>query len=166
MHLVLLSLGLGAPPGKPPTAPHGTGDPPRADGRPRIALERMYQWPLELSKLIKLPWFANTEQPAPTHRPVSSKPQPATLPARICRQTAALRCAMPPRQCRVIGSRERCHDLPRALALVRKRHRTVGKSEKCTCFYQPGPGVSPLGLGYQHLLPAKKNEPVRVQYEV
>lgn len=115
---------------KPPTAPHGTGCPKGGwHGRPRIALKRMYQWPLELSKLIKSSPGSRTEnrQP-PLKRPVSSKPQPATLPARICRQTAALRCAMPPRQCRVIAV-ARCHDLPRDLTLVRKRHRTVGKSE-------------------------------------
>lgn len=132
MHFCPSQLGLGAPPAsRQPrltalAAPKGGWH-----GRPRIALKRMYlyQWPLELSKLIKSSPGSRTEnrQP-PLKRPVSSKPQPATLPARICRRTAALRCAMPPRQCRVIAV-ARCHDLPRDLTLVRKRHRTVGKSE-------------------------------------
>ncbi|KAL7950596.1 hypothetical protein V8C42DRAFT_306980 [Trichoderma barbatum] len=60
-----------------------------------------------------------------------------------------LRCAMPPRQCRVIAV-ARCHDLPRDLALVRKRHRTVGESENVPASTNQDLGVSPLGLWYSY----------------
>ena len=118
------------------------------------------QWVPELKKLIKLPWLAKIQPSAPTCRSARGLSQQLDL-LETADKTAALRCAMSPRQCRVIMV-ARCHDLPRDLALVRKRDRTVGDSENVlrTCFYQPGPGVSsssstvgsPLGLRYQHHL--------------
>ncbi|KAL6858368.1 hypothetical protein J3F83DRAFT_355251 [Trichoderma novae-zelandiae] len=117
-----------------------------------IAVGRLYQWVPELKKLIKLPWFAKIQPPAPLVGQLETSASNSAL-LETADKTAALRCAMPPRLCRVIMV-ARCHDLPRDLALVRKRHRTVGSNENVlrTCFYQPGPGVSsttivPSGCG-------------------
>ena len=134
-----------------------------------MAAGRLCHWVvLELKKLIKLPWFPRIQPPAPTRRSARDLSQQLDL-LETADKTAALCCAMPPRQCRVIMV-ARCHDLPRDLALVRKRHRTVGNREDVlrTCFYQSGPGVSSrplLGLRHQqHVCRRRRLEPVELVY--